>query len=293
MNIALLSRQPDLYANKRLAQEAYEQGCALTIIDPLRCTMLLQNARIEIAHPDVKLTEFNFVLPRFGPIWQRQGDAVLKELEELGIVSLNSSDSIALARDKLHCFKLFQKNNIPFPKSACVESIQQLEFIVQSEFCFPLLLKQNNSAQGRGVTMFNELSALLKRADELFAQNEAFMLQEFITEAQGVDYRLFVLNGEVIASMQRTAIAGDFRSNIHLGGDAKKYDATQHEERLAIHAAFKLGLDVAGVDIIYGVDGPMVLEVNACPGFEALERVSGLNIAKKMLDYMISMKLTK
>ena len=290
MNIALLSRQPDLYANKRLVQVAHEKGYKLTIIDPLSCTLLLQSEKIAITHPDIKFSEFDFVLPRFGPIWQRQGNAVLKVLEELGIVSLNSSDSIALARDKLLCFKLFQRNNIPFPKSACVESILQIELILKNEFIFPVLLKQNNSSQGRGVVIFHDIDQLLQRASELFVRNEAFMIQEFIPDAKGIDYRLFVLNGKVIASMQRTAVPGDFRSNIHLGGDAKTYEPNSLEQRLAVEAVYTLGLDVAGVDIIYGQGGPMVLEVNACPGFEALERVSGVNLAENMLNYLISRK---
>ena len=288
MNIVLLSRQPDLYANKRLLLAAIERGCQLTIVDPLSCTLLLQKSNIEITHPDVNLAEFDFVLPRYGPQWQRQGNAVLKELEALGMLSLNHSDAIALARDKLLCFKLFQENRLAFPKSACVESILQLELVVQNEFNFPVLLKQFNSSQGRGVEIFLHKNELLRRASDLYANNVAFMVQEFIAEAEGVDYRLFVLNGKVIASMKRTATEGEFRTNIHKGGNADFYVATQQEEKLAIQAVSLMGLNVAGVDIIYGQDGPMVLEVNACPGFEGLERVSGVNIAEKMLECGIS-----
>jgi ribosomal protein S6--L-glutamate ligase len=290
LKIALLSRRPDIYANKRIAQAAIEKNCALSIIDPLSCTLLIQNSRVELMHPEFNMSEFDFVLPRFGPIWQRQGNVVLKRLEEQGILSLNNSHAIAQARDKWQCFHLFQKKSIPFPKSAFVESIEQIESVLQNEFCFPVLLKQINSAQGRGVAIFHNKNDLLTRASELYAKDEAFMIQEFIAEAAGVDYRLFVLNGQVIASMQRTAIAGDFRANIHLGADAKFYVANAHEVSLAIQATFTLGLDVAGVDIIYGKDGPLVLEVNACPGFEALERVSGINIAEKMLELTISRK---
>ena len=293
MNIALLSRQPDLYANQRFVQAAHKNGHALSIIDPLNCILLLQDSKIEISHPDHIFTDFDFVLPRFGPIWQRQGNTVLKELEVLGLVSLNSSDSIAIARDKLQCFKLFQENHIPFPKSASVESIQQIELILKKEFDFPILLKLNNSAQGRGVEIFHQKNELLARVQQLFARAEAFMIQEFIAEAKGVDYRLFVLNGEVIASMKRTATEGEFRSNIHMGGIAEFYFATQQEQCLALKAVSLLGLDVAGVDIVYNKEGPMVLEVNACPGFEALERVSGLNLAEKMLNFMISERLSK
>ena len=108
--------------------------------------------------------------------------------------------------------------------------------------------------------------------------------------AQGADLRLFVLNGEVIATMQRTAMAGDFRANIHLGAEASVHVPSVAESAMAIKATALLGLDVAGVDIIQSDRGPLLLEVNASPGFEALERVSGVDVAGKMLDLLISRK---
>jgi ribosomal protein S6--L-glutamate ligase len=293
LNIVLLSRQPELFANLRLAQAAQSIGCSLTIVDPLDCTLLIQDSGIQVLHPNYQMVDFDYVLPRYGPMWQRQGHALLRQLECQGARSFNRSTAIADARNKNYCFQLFQQNKLPFPKSACVESVQQLESLLQNEFCFPVLLKQNNSARGSGVEIFHEGNKLLSRATELYAQDVAFMIQEFITESFGVDYRLFVLNGQVIASMKRTALEGEFRANVHLGARAESYAPSIKEQQLAIQATTLLGLDVAGVDIIYGKNGPLLLEVNACPGFEALERVSGLNVAEKMLDFMISKQMAK
>jgi ribosomal protein S6--L-glutamate ligase len=144
--------------------------------------------------------------------------------------------------------------------------------------------------RGRGVEKVFDLNQALLRMTQLYAANEAFVIQEFITEAQNADCRLFILNHELLAAMKRRAIPGEFRANVHLGGHAEHYSPNAEEINLAIQATRLIGLDVAGVDIIQSERGPLLLEVNACPGFEALERVSGVDVAGKMLDFLISQK---
>lgn len=288
MNIALLSRSPDLYANQRLASAAQQRGCSVTVIDPLHCAMVFNASGIQVVHKHENMTNFAAVIPRFGPLWQRQAGAVLAQLERQGLVSLNATQAMSRARNKIECAQLFNQHTIPFPKSASIESINLLESIIESEFHFPLLLKLNNSSQGHGVALFDDITSLQRRMAELYINDEAFLIQEFLPEASGVDYRLFVINNGVVAAMKRTASLGDFRSNIHLGGQPSAHVATLAEIDLAIKATALLGLNVAGVDIIYGQNGPMILEVNACPGFEALEQVSGVDVAGEMLEFLIS-----
>lgn len=249
---------------------------------------MMQNSGLHLAHANQNLAVFDAVLPRFGPLWQRQGGVVIAQLERQGLVSLNSAKAMALARDKVQCLQLFEQQAIPFPKSASIESMHSFDAVLEAEFQFPLLLKLNQSSQGFGVALFAEKLSLQRRIAELNLNNESFLIQEFLSEACGVDFRLLVINNEVVAAMQRTAAPGDFRANIHLGGQASAHVASFEEIRLALKASALCGLDVAGVDIIYGKNGPMVLEVNACPGFEALERVSGVEVAEKMIDFLRS-----
>ncbi len=287
MKIVILSRQPQLYANQRLIIAAKQRECAITVLDPLQIPVLLSG------HSNASNSLnccFNAIIPRYGPTWQRQGNALLLHWQNQSVISLNNAYAIALARDKLHCLYKFEHHGLPFPKSASCESIEVAESLLGSQFLFPLLIKQNNSTQGRGVELFNNRETALARISQLHSTNEPFLLQEFIDEAGGADSRLFILNGQLLAAMKRTAAPGDFRSNIHQGGHAELYQATPEEIALALKAVALLGLDVAGVDIINSKYGPLVLEVNACPGFEALERVSGVDVAGKMLDFLISKK---
>ena len=248
----------------------------------------MQNSGLHLAHANQNLALFDAVLPRFGPVWQRQGGIVIEQLERQGLVSLNTANAMALARDQVQCLQLFEQHAIPFPKSASIESMHAFDAVLEAEFEFPLLLKLNQSSQGFGVALFADQSSLQRRVAELYLDEQSFLIQEFLSEACGVDFRLLVINHEVVAAMQRTAAPGDFRANIHLGGQASAHVASSVEISLAIRATAICGLDVAGVDIIYGKNGPMVLEVNACPGFEALERVSGVEVAEKMIDFLRS-----
>lgn len=233
---------------------------------------------------------FDAVIPRFSPRWQRQGHALLVHWQARGVISLNGAGAISAARDKLHCLELFSAHGIASPKSAGIETLCDASDLLEQHFSFPLLVKQHGSTQGRGVERVWNSAQAMQRMAELHGLDEPFLLQEFIAEAQGADLRLFVLNGEVIAAMKRQSVAGDFRANIHLGGKAEIYVPEAREIDMAVEAAGLLGLDVAGVDIIQSHRGPLLLEVNASPGFEALERVSGVDVAGKMLDLLISRK---
>ena len=111
------------------------------------------------------------------------------------------------------------------------------------------------------------------------------LLQEFIKESAGTDIRAFVVGSKVVASMQRKSLDDDFRSNLHKGGSGTIIKLTAEEEKIAVRAAKVMGLTIAGVDIMRSSRGPLVLEVNASPGF-GIERVTGRNVAGKIIEYV-------
>ena len=268
-------------------EAANARNCQLTVVDPLHCQFIFDAGSVKLLHPRYQMSAFDSVIPRFGPIWQRQGGNVLAHLQTHSIPSLNSASALALVRDKAGCLRAINAHGVPIPKSASIESLEHAKQFIPMHFDFPLLIKQNSSAQGRGVELMVDLASALTRMEQLFELNEPFLIQEYIHEACGIDLRLFVADQNVIACMQRTAASGDFRANVHQGGSAVACEATAEETALAIKVAKLTGLDVAGVDMLRSKCGPLVLEINACPGFEALERVTGVDIAGKMLDLLI------
>jgi ribosomal protein S6--L-glutamate ligase len=113
-----------------------------------------------------------------------------------------------------------------------------------------------------------------------------FIVQEFIAEAAGADLRCLVVGDRVVASMGRQAADGDFRANLHAGGQGLAMACTAQEASIAVRAAQALGLGVAGVDLLRSDRGPLVLEVNSTPGLEGIERVSGLDVAAQIIAFV-------
>jgi ribosomal protein S6--L-glutamate ligase len=113
-----------------------------------------------------------------------------------------------------------------------------------------------------------------------------FLVQEFIKEAAGTDIRCFVIGGKVVASIMRRAEEGEFRSNLHRGGEALAIKITKAERLIAVKAANAIGLNVAGVDPLRSDKGPMVLEINSSPGIQGVERATGINVANNIIDHI-------
>ena len=123
--------------------------------------------------------------------------------------------------------------------------------------------------------------------DALHGLGQDVILQQFIAEGAGRDYRVFVIGGKIAATMMRTAPEGEFRANIHRGGSGKLVRLPKTYATAALRAARVLGLEIAGVDLISSHRGPLVLEVNSSPGFEGIEKATGMNIAGMMMRHAI------
>jgi ribosomal protein S6--L-glutamate ligase len=111
------------------------------------------------------------------------------------------------------------------------------------------------------------------------------ILQEYIAESKGRDYRAIVVGGRVVAAMRRQAKKGEFRSNLHRGGLGVRVELPKAYRQAAISAAKVMGLEVAGVDMLQGKDGPKILEINSSPGLEGIERTSGVDVAGAIIAH--------
>lgn len=277
MKLAVLSRQPGLYANRRLRQAAAARGMAVVIADPLHAEA-----------GDLCFDGVDAVIPRFTPRWQVPGARLLAALEQRGVFALNGSVTLALARDRARCTARFLGAGLPMPETRRPSGMPDAAWLAALPFGFPMVLKRDDSTQGDGVVLLPDAATALARMSVLACEGVGFQLQEYIAEAAGRDLRLFVLGGEVIAAMCRIAVPGEFRANVHLGARAEAHLPDAAETALAAAAVDALGLDLGGVDILRTARGPLLLEVNACPGFEALEGATGCDVAGKLLDFLAS-----
>ena len=138
---------------------------------------------------------------------------------------------------------------------------------------------------GVGVMLAESRDAVHSIMSSFWELGKNIFLQRFVSESRGRDIRAFVVGGQVVAAMRRTAKVGEFRSNIHRGGQGEKVELTEPYIRAALRAARVLNLRVAGVDLLESKNGPLVMEVNASPGLQGIEATTGIDVASAIIKY--------
>lgn len=286
MKIAILSRKPALYSTRRLKDAAERRGHEVRVIDYLRCYMNISSLKPVVMYQGGPLEGIEAVIPRIGAPHTFYGTAVVRQFEMMNVFSANESQAITRSRDKLRCLQLLARNGIGLPVTGFAHSTKDVQGLISSVGGAPLVVKLLEGTQGIGVVLA-ETQKAAESVIEAFRGLEAnILVQEFIQEAGGADVRCFVIGGRVIASMERRARSGEFRSNLHRGGTAIKARLTPEERSTAVRAAKAMGLNVAGVDILRSNHGPVVMEVNSSPGLEGIERATELDVADKIIDFL-------
>ena len=285
LRLAVLSRGPRLYSTRRLVEEARTRGVDVSVIDPMQFSLFVNEDNIDILHQG-KPFNYDAVIPRIGHSITSHGVAVLRHLEQLGIWSANSSSGIIQSRDKLHSGQILARNKIPTPATAYVRDMKDVERAIDSVGGLPVVIKVTQGTQGNGVFLRHTLHEAKNLVQGLLMTGKAILVQEYISESHGKDIRAFVIGDKVVACMRRRARGREFRSNFHLNGTVESVDISDEYREIACRAARVLGLNVAGVDLLEGVNGPLVLEVNSSPGLEGIEKASGQNVAGAIIDFV-------
>lgn len=280
LRIGVLANNPELYSNQRLMQAGEERGHTMKFINIKQCYMKLDPKSPEVHTRGGKtLNQLDAIIPRIRPSITFYGCALVRQFENIGVYTLNSSASIAQSRDKLFSLQMLQNNNLQIPTTGFANSPSDTDDLIEMVGGAPLIVKLLEGAQGKGVVLAETRKAAESVINAFKSLQANLLVQEFIKEAEGKDIRCFVVNGKVIASIQRQAPPGEFRANIHLGGKANAVKITADEKKLAIQATKVLGLKVAGVDMVRSSKGPLLLEVNSSPGLEGIEYATGKDVA--------------
>ncbi len=286
MKIAILSRSKKLYSTQRLVEAGKEQGHDIHVFDTLKCYMDIASHRPSIHYKGQKLEGFEAVIPRIGASITFYGAAVLRQFEMMGVYPLNESVGITRSRDKLRSLQILARAGVGLPLTGFAHSTDDTQALIDLVNGAPLVVKLLEGTQGKGVVLAETFKAAESLIDAFRNLDANFLVQEFIKEAGGADIRCFVIGEKVIAAMMRQAKEGEFRSNLHRGGTASKIKLTPEERSTAVRAASKMGLNVAGVDVLRSNHGPVVLEVNSSPGLEGIEKATGLDVAGKIFEFI-------
>jgi ribosomal protein S6--L-glutamate ligase len=284
LKIGLLASNPNLYSNRRIIEAGERLGHIIEFFNISQCYMKLDAKTPEVHYRGGKLlNDLDAAIPRIRPSMTFYGCALTRQFEALNIFCLNSALSISKSRDKLYSLQLLLNNGVNIPTTGFANSPLDTNDLIKMVGGSPLIIKLLEGTQGKGVVLAETKKAAESVINAFKSLNANILVQEFIKEANGKDIRCFVIDGKVVATIQREAPPGEFRANIHLGGVATVIKATPEEKKLAIKATKAMGLHVAGVDIIRSSKGPLLLEVNSSPGLEGIETATDKDLATIMI----------
>ena len=285
MKIGILSRGPQNHATLRLSETAIHAGHTAEVLDPFGFYLHVGGTSDRITYHGKPVDDFDVIIPRFSRTTARYGGEVVAHFEWIGTPVINRSKAIAAARHKFRSLRILAQHGLPVPPSLTVGSSEFLENAVAEMGDYPFILKPFYGTHGRGIMLLDTPTSLTSAVDALCDLHHDYVIQPFITEADGVDIRILVVGGEAIAAMKRSAPPGEFRANIHKGASGETVTLPEAYDRLAIEATAALELEIAGVDLLETNNGPVILEVNPSPGFEELESVTGINIAAAIIEF--------
>jgi len=288
MKIAILSNGPGNYSTKRLKEEAIARGHTVKVIKYKECYASIEQNNPTVSYRGKDLIDFDAIIPRIASYMTKYGTAIVRQLEMQGVYTVSSSIAITRSRDKLRSMQLLAKAGVGIPKTVVSRNTTDIDNLLEQLGGMPVIIKLARGTHGNGVVLAETKKAAKSVLQAFYLTNDDgtnILLQEFIKESAGTDIRAFVVGSRVVASMKRQSLDDDFRSNLHKGGEGTIIKLTDEENKIAIKAAKAMGLNVAGVDMMRSERGPLVLEVNASPGF-GIEKVTGRNVASAIIEYI-------
>jgi ribosomal protein S6--L-glutamate ligase len=283
--LGVFSRRKSLYSTRRLVEAARAAGMRPKVIDALKCHLVLARANPKVLFEGKELPELAVALPRIGAKVTSHGLAVVRQLEAMGVPLVNSASAIAQSRDKLRCLQMLAAHGVNIPRTVLARGAADVDMLLEQVGGLPAILKLIQGTQGVGVMIAHSRAEVESFLSTLWDLGQEILLQEFIAESKGRDVRALVVGERVVGAMRREAIAGEFRSNIHRGASGVPIELDADYSAAAVRAARVIGLDVAGVDLLESAEGPKVVELNSSPGFEGLEKATGLDIAGAVVAY--------
>ena len=284
MKIAILSRNPKCYSTRRLKEAAEQRGHKAVVLNTLSFSLEVEQDEPGLVYRGKRLSEYDAVIPRIGASITFYGLAVLRQFEQMGVYTINPARAIARSRDKLHSMQILSRRNIGIPHTAFVKRADDVLPAIERIGGAPVIIKLLEGTQGVGVILADTVKVAQAIIETLQSTKHNVLIQKFVAESKGKDIRAFVVGDRVVAAMRRQAVGDEFRSNVHRGGQATSVTLTKEYETTAVRAAQIMGLDMAGVDMLEGKDGPQIMEVNSSPGLEGIEGASKIDVAGAIID---------
>lgn len=286
MRIDILSCNPKTYSTGRLKEAALRRGHKVHVRNTLKYSIFTESGRPSLYYSGKELRPVEAVIPRIGASITFFGTAVVRQFEQMGVFTLNTSHAITISRDKLRSTQVLSRHNIGMPPTAFVRDKTQILAAIERVGGSPVIIKLLEGTQGIGVILADNTKIAEAIIETLHSTRQNVLIQKFVAESRGRDIRALVVGDRVVAAMRRVAVGDEFRSNIHRGGRSEPITLDSAYEKTAIRAAQIMGLRVAGVDMLEGRDGPQIMEVNSSPGLQGIETTTKIDVADAIIEHL-------
>jgi ribosomal protein S6--L-glutamate ligase len=286
LKIAILSRGARLYSTRRLKEAALARGHKVRVLDTMQFGIYLESGQPDLTFRGKPINHYDAIIPRIGNSITFFGTAVVRQFEQMGTYCLNTADAIMASRDKLASMQELSTHNVGIAETAFVRNSSDILHAIKTMGGAPVVIKLVSGTQGIGVILAESDKVAEAIIETLGSIKQNVLVQKFVSESKGRDIRAFVVGDRVVAAIRRTAAGQEFRSNVHRGGSAQAVELDPEYERTAVQAAQILNLHVAGVDMLEGADGPVIMEVNSSPGLEGIEGATGIDIAGEIIAHL-------
>jgi RimK family alpha-L-glutamate ligase len=281
--------EKESYENKSFLDQAKKEDVDAYIVHAKDFEIIAsKEGRKSMLHKGEEIELPDCLIPRRGSATNYFEFAVIRQLEKLGVFCLNGSQSVLFSKDKLASMQILAANNVPIPKTMLAKFPLDQD-LIEREFEYPLVIKTVSGTEGRGVFLCEsgqQLSDLVELIGESKDPNFNIILQEFISRSIGKDIRVITLGGRPVGAMLRIGANGSFKANYSKGGSVSKMEVDRAMEWLSVESAGLLGLELAGVDLLFDGENYKICEINSAPGFEGFESATGLNVPKSIIDYL-------
>jgi ribosomal protein S6--L-glutamate ligase len=286
MKIAILSRDAELYSTSRLVEEGESRGHKVAVLDPLDCTLVLEQKKPMIRYKGELLPKFDAIIPRIGCSATFYASAVIRQFEVMKTFTTISSVSLIRTRDKLSCIQALTKAGVELPKTVFTNYSDDIPSMVEAVGGSPIIIKLLDDADGHGGVLAESTLAAASIIEAFNGLKARMIVQEYITEAAGQDLLAFVVKGKVVGAIQRHRKISYGKTRLIREHSSEKTELSAEEKTAAIRAAAALRLSVASVQMLRSRRGPLVLEVNSSPSMRSIEDLTKYNVAGAIYDFV-------
>ena len=271
MKIGILTRAPRAYSTLRLREAAARRGHRVRRLDTMHFSVAVRAGEPGLAYKNHWIHALDAVIPRIGPSITFYGAAVVRQFEQMGVFTLNTSNAITVSRDRLRSLQILSRHSIGMPETAFVRDTKDVLPAIERLGGTPVIIKLLDGPEGAGRIEVDSLKVARAIIETFQSADQNVLIQK--SQVRGKLLRAVVVGGRVVAAMRR----GAKKKAVKLDADS---------ERSAIHAAQVLGLRVAGVDLLSSSEGTQVLEVSSSPGLSAIEKETGIDVADAIIRHV-------